>query len=312
MISVILPTSRPGGMDVTFLGLSQQTYNDFELVWVDSIRPHREKFVRDHIARASFPVTYVEPLDNPFPVSCFARCANTGIAHAKGDILLFTQDYLWFPPECLEKHALFHREHPNAGFMGPHTYLVDPPMKPIPLWDEQSYWDGNVTARDWIKYCYDVDLRAGFYDKIMWSAFVRDLTHDPRWFYAPHPTLHNVDVKMEQPSGPSDHRVVHLKNESVPTENVLAINGFDEGFNGAHGWQDTEFAERLSSKGLAWHHDQDNKVYGFNGPKETLPRLRYNRPRMENEKLIRMKRSTGFSEPVNDWNLREFRRSFTT
>ena len=306
-VSIILPTSRPGGMDVTFSGLQGQSFRDFELVWVDSIKRYRESHVIGKIANAGFAVTYVEPIDNPFPSCAFARCANTGIAHATGNILVFIQDFLWFPPDWLERHVQFHRT-TRGAYSGAHTYMQWPKLKTLPVWHDHEYAKMDTIARSVIGHSYVEDLNKGLYDHAMWSCFEKEFVGDAR-VLAHHPEDRYADMKLmwteRQVMQPS---LVHLKNESCAREIVLNMNGFDEDFNGAHGWQDTEFGERVAQIGsVQWHFDPTNPVYGVS-PKYLFPRLRRIRPTYANRWLLDIKRARGYRDPVNDWNLREYGR----
>src|SRR5580704_2241162 len=152
-LSVILPTCRPGGMDVTFAGLAQQTFKDFELIWCDAIRKYREPYIQDELRKYDFKYKIVDPIDNIFPFAGFARCSNTAFAHASGEIAMITADYLYMPPDCLEKHANYHKANPHAGYMGSHTYLEVPKLKNIPSCGPIDYPFLNTLERN--KYSYD-------------------------------------------------------------------------------------------------------------------------------------------------------------
>jgi hypothetical protein len=325
-ISVIVPTFRPGGLDVLFNCLKNQSFKNFELILVDMIYEHRKPFIFDLINSVDwgFNIKHVEPIDNVFPFAAFAHMMNTGFVHAEGEIIFNSSDYIWFPSDCLQKHADFHKANPNRGYMGPHIYFDTPKLKVIPPWDKPEMQSGDTPTRGQVMYTYVDDLNAGKYNHVMWSLFEEPIVSDPVKKYPLSNQYKNIDVKLTMPSGWYDEKSFHFKNESYPLEFALNVNGCDEDQNGAHTTQDIEFPERLTLvNNTNWYFESDNGVYGFWVKDSELPRLRRLRPLWCNRLMLELKRNVGFKNEssaqdpyladlyanrmCNDWNLRDHR-----
>lgn len=324
-VSIIVPSYRPGGLDVTVAGLKTQTFKNFELIFVDMIKAWRSKHVETNFKGLPFDVQYVEPLDNTFPFASYAHVFNTGLVHARGNIVLITGDYLWMPPNCVQKHVDFHKANENCGFIGCHTYLESPALCDLPPWKCDTDFNFTDTpSRGQIKFAYDKNLNIGAYDNVMWSIFKNPITEDPRISYEPSKLYKNSDIKLTLDTGWMGWEHVHFKNESFPLKAALQINGCDEDFSGTHGYQDTEFAERLVKQaGVKWYLDPTCVVHGFSLKDEVLPRLRRLRPAYANRVLIALKRSLDYKIPTpsydphtlhlypdrtcNDWSITNFR-----
>jgi glycosyltransferase involved in cell wall biosynthesis len=258
-ISVIIPTNRMGGLDVTFEMLAAQTFKDFELVLIDHLHPYRHEVVAERAARYPFPVRHVRPWSDPFPEQAYQRACNTGLLYAQSPLILFTCDFAYLPPDTLEKHALFHASSsaPRA-LIGTFRLVSTPAVKTgFPI---GRYGAGTVEAhRDlWnrpgmrMKACHEwvanylEDLRSGVLGPFGWSIF------DPEFVptaMAGLTTVHE-EPKLTFAEGPCHPNDCHLKNDSFPLEQLLTINGFDEDFDGCHAYQDTEIANRLHKIGV--------------------------------------------------------------
>lgn len=85
--------------------LKNQTYQNYELIVVDDMAS-RQKLVWDYLKNEGINVTYVGPSKKPcFPELGYniVNALNTGILKSTGDVVVFTSDYQWYPPNSLEK-----------------------------------------------------------------------------------------------------------------------------------------------------------------------------------------------------------------
>lgn len=94
--SIILPTYRPGGLDLVVKSLSDQP-PIYELLVVDAFPGRVERGqATKYILDAGIPLCYFgPPLENKRGM---ARAYNTGAAFATTPHLIFTQDFCWYPP----------------------------------------------------------------------------------------------------------------------------------------------------------------------------------------------------------------------
>lgn len=292
-ISIIVPTMRVGGVDVLFDSLQQQTFTDFELVLVDSHKERRKDLVSREARDRFLAVRHVGIAPDPFPVCSFCLYSNAGIAASAGDVLLFAVDYSRFPPDLLERHARFHKADPTgrAGMMGPHRYLHLNVDEAFP-----SYGRGDVDR-------YEADVRSGALDRFMWSIGEHGNAHgahsEPHQADGGATVPHDADPKLRMPPGRLGPEFFHAKNESVRRERVLEVDGYDQDLDGAHLYQDSDFADRLSSKaGVQWMLDPSAVVEIVN-PRHAFPFARRTRPHEENKRIWESKRAAGYAGGKN-------------
>ena len=302
-ISVIVPTYRAGGIDVILDALAAQTFTDFELVLVDMLKRHRAKEVAREAHDRFLRVVHVEPKPSPFPVASYCACANAGLAAASGEVALFMTDYSRPPADMLAAHAAFHRADKTAGragFMMPHRYTaleLDPRFN-------LRYASSDLER-------YERDLERGYLDPWMVSIGQPSERAD-----AGHEVdgggraTADADPKLRMAAGPIDSVFFHAKCESVRLERCLEVNGFDEDLDGGHGYQDSDFAARLTQNaGVRWTLDP-SLVCEIANPRGVFPMLRRLRGVRENEAIWKSKTAAGYP-PVNQkWSLRERRAMF--
>lgn len=263
LLSVIIPTNRAGGLDLTFASLEAQTFRDFELVLVDHLHPWRKHVVAKEAIKYDFPVKHVQPWSDPFPDQAYQRAVNTGLLHASGKYAVFTCDYAHLQPNALAKHAAFHMaESRPRALVGTFRLVETPPINPsFPI---GTYGAGSIerhrelwTRYERVEHCYKwvaqyiSDLNSHQLDPYFWSIFARDFKSSQI------PVLKTVheEPKLLFPPGLCNPNDCHLKNDSFPIQSLIEINGFDEEFDGCHCFQDTEVANRLAHSGVQFHLD---------------------------------------------------------
>lgn len=312
MISVIIPTNRVGGLDVVFDSLETQVDRDFELVLVDNLYRYRRELVAEKAKAYSFPVTHIEPRDNPFPRVCYCRTMNTGVAHARGSILLYQCDYTWMSPECLAWHSkwqemfrgpvavdMAYTSLPQlmSGFpAGRFLHKVDPTAANAVEFMQST----NEATADYVD-CLD----RGKLDQFLWSIFAERLTYERVWSLP----IESVHYKNTSAGVFDDYNYCAFKNESFPTDLVLDMNGHDEDYDLSHAWQDSEFSYRLRERGVKWHCGCrcTGETRCIN-PRSILSVKRIEQPFLWNKLLCDVLKPAAEKMPVNPgFSLREMR-----
>lgn len=221
MISIIIVTNRPGGMDVFHEGLTKQGSHDFEIV------------VMDCLGRAG---------TNRTPFGAYMAALNRGVELSRGDVLLFITDYTYLGHNCLARHAEFHERHDDkAVLLGGIDYHRLPPLHPsFPRrygWLELGHDDPTTQPPEWSEpakrsECYDrwlaayeSDLADGTLSPFMWSTFAEPFTTPGAIF--------SSNDRMP----PNNH--LSLKNDSMKRSLLEKAGGFDERADGSHGHQDS-------------------------------------------------------------------------
>ena len=237
-VTITLGSSRPGGVDISLYGLVRQTFQDFEVVFVDARYHKRHAQVLDAVAASGLkqPFFHVPNHRNqPPPWGCTCAGYNTGFMLAAGEIVIMLLDYGCVPPDWIERHVIAHQGGKRV-VMAPHDYRPMPAVRTLdggPPWEIYEGHIGNKTPEA-------ILAERERYDEI--SIFAEPF--DPQKL-GPATKPPHCDPKMFLPEGPTSELPFHTKNESFPTENVLAVNGMDEHYDRMGGPGDPELAERL-------------------------------------------------------------------
>ena len=276
---------RVGGVDLLLNSLRASKFTDFELVLVDGLYTHRKDLIQQEARDRFLAVRHVGLNQNPFPNCAFCAYSNAGIAASTGDVLVFMVDYSRIPPDLLGKHAAFHRDPANKrrGFMGPHWYAALDVDSTFP-----RYTSADVDR-------YELDVKEGRLARFMWSIGVPTTRPDePHQADGGATVPPDADPKLRLPPGPIGPEFFHAKNESVRREHVLAIDGWDQDLDGAHLYQDSDFADRLSVKvGVEWELDP-KAIVDIVNPRHVFPFARRSRPHEENYKIWQAKKAAGY------------------
>lgn len=124
LISVMNLTARWGGIDILWANMKRQTIQDFELIIVDALWEEREKEVKDYINDPR--LKYLrQSKTREGAYSNLAHVDNEGFRACEGEIIVSHQDYIWIPPNSLEKYVWAHEKHGDCliGAVG-HQYAI--------------------------------------------------------------------------------------------------------------------------------------------------------------------------------------------
>lgn len=277
-ISVLIPSYRIGGFDVALDSLAAQSFTAFEAVIVDAIHARRSPLIAPRLSAYPFPIKHLAP-SGGVALSNYSRSINDGIAHAAGELIVIQTDYTWMPPDCLAEHwRAYEESDKRTCFLRDNHCTALPPLHPefTPYGpDMEQFHEGwraeiermiNEGADR-----YAADLESGALDRFMWSIFAEPLTQAA----VDALPVTRSDVKQGRPA--IDYRHASLKNEGIPLEAFLAVNGLDEDMDGSHLYQDQEFACRVERGGYRWTTAPGASVKIVN-PRTVLSSKRLNRP----------------------------------
>ena len=224
-VSVILPTFRLGGLDLTKYSLLHQSFRDFELILVDELYCQRKDEVRKYFKGIN--LKHIPP----FRVNDYfssATCRNAGLSCAEGELVVFTNDYTWFAPDCIERH-----------------------------WDAYNKLEGKYAVTgfrinmDGFKVVDDLNTLYAFGSEIKSEPNGRVTFVDDRAKYRGRELLGYYELS------PS---LVFNDNSSIPLEVALELNGFDTHFDGGIGYLDIDFFSRAFLLGCRALMDFNNVV----------------------------------------------------
>lgn len=116
LISIVYITKRPGGYDILFNSLNQQTQKNYELICVDELVDFRREKIVEMAANLNINLKNVmKGKEKTFKDTKFGICNafNTGLIEVKGDLVLFVQDNCWLPKNLLEKITNYYSDSRN-------------------------------------------------------------------------------------------------------------------------------------------------------------------------------------------------------
>ncbi len=213
----------------TVRSLQAQAFRDFELVVVDGLQDQRRSILRN----AGFPVKHVPPKYSPYSQrGMWAVCnaVNTGLAHAKGELIVKVDDASEFDPDYLQRIWNWH----TTGLF-PLTLI--------------RYLRGGGIAR------YDDAARRYYCARMRESRAEGDEE-------AMKGKQKALDTIYPEGSAIEDTRLRYMKERFVvapwnwvygyvaaPLKVFLELNGYDEAFDGKKSLEDVDLGIRAHNAG---------------------------------------------------------------
>jgi len=235
LVSVNICTIRPEPRWRLMLdSMEKQTFRDFEYIICDGLYDQRKDELKKILKDYSFPIIYVK--DKPWYHSeeeqvgkrpGLSSARNTGVMHARGELMCWHDDNTWLPPEWLSRHIkLF-----NAGFDGvaglSHgTYNA----KGLEQYRSLYLVDGKPTSDSRCIPCQVEDKECNHMEKVGDLMLIKDYRGDynGNQIIVDGETFHILPVGW-----------LYGCNMSIHMKYILKINGFPEEFCGQMGSEDS-------------------------------------------------------------------------
>lgn len=216
-VSVVMPTARYGGLDVLEHSLRHQTFTDFEVLVVDEL--HRKEIIEQ------LGWIYVEPPPKkPGMWWNLDASLNKMIRQTKGDLIVQINDYVYAPPDGLQKFVDRHNQEPKAFVSGVSDQFLSPiPDDPKGLYSVWNEWPGIPSGEKVFSDPRKASNYTGFYLTI--------------------PLLWEGNWGM------------------YPRQAWVDVGGYDEAFDQGWGADNSEFTERATLNGYHTFLDTENEVF---------------------------------------------------
>lgn len=211
-ISVIIPTLRCKGLDITFTSLGRQTFNsdNWELIVIDDFledRKHEYDYYANKYAIKNF--LYLRPKIGYWRSNIpRSNSRNTGLVHANGELIVFIDDYTWVLPKFLEQHWKVY----NDG------YCMVGKANVVQYINEEERKEKLLDSIDKIGIpVVDTKLDISSSD---YSIFMKNIV------------LFNVgDTRGDNDVKNCGGGWFYTCNSSIPLTKIIEVNGFDEEFD---------------------------------------------------------------------------------
>ena len=151
LVSVITPTIRSGWWNIMAHNLSIQTYKNFEWIIVDDYPEERPEVAKKYAKLYNLKVRYLRgDKCSGYSRRCgLVRANNIGWQNAKGELLVWLQDFILMPKDGIESLVNLHRHHPNDLIAPVDVYYH---AKEANRKNEEDWWDGEtqiITEKGW-------------------------------------------------------------------------------------------------------------------------------------------------------------------
>ncbi len=142
-VSVLTPTIREGFFNIMAHNLSKQTYKNFEWVIVDDYKEDRSEIAKKYASMYNLEVRYLRgSKGSSYPRRCgLVRANNLGWKVAKGELLVWLQDFIIMPVRGIENLVDIYRHHPNDLIAPVDIYYH---AKPANKKNKEDWWDGET------------------------------------------------------------------------------------------------------------------------------------------------------------------------
>ncbi len=150
-VSVITLTIREGFWNIMADNLNRQTYKNFEWIIVDDYKEDRSSVAKDYATRYNLDIRY---LRGGYGSKHHRRCGlvranNISWQNAKGELLVYLQDFILMPFDGIERLVDIYRHHLNDLIAPVDIYYE---ALPADKKDKEDWWNGKtkiLTKKAW-------------------------------------------------------------------------------------------------------------------------------------------------------------------
>ena len=246
-ISVCLNTWRLGALDPVVTSLEQQDFPraDVELLIADELHRWRAPVLHDRLARCSFSVRHLPVERSLFPVCSTMRASNTTLRAARGALIVHVCDGAVLPPSFLFAHWRNYLEDPKSIGIYPYRgRTLRPDAWTMPALDAWGMVEWGVRQGAF----FPDQAWTGFRDRALRVSSPLDVDALCEPLDPAHPQGGSPALDVE-PGQYANEWFAHYKTDSVPREAYLAVNGWDEEYDGGYIYADIDMTLRLMALG---------------------------------------------------------------
>lgn len=225
LITIYTPTVRQGWWNLMADNLSKQTYKNFEWVIVDDFPTDRSKTAKEYAQKYNLNINYIWGVKRSKKRTYGLSSANNiGLRNAKGELMVFLQDFMVIPLDGLERYVDIYRRSPNVMIAATdHLYNA----KFVNNIDNEDWFDGETDVKG----------------TLVWK------------------NVRNQGAGMRESENPYE---LEFNYCAIPVHIARELNGFWEFYDEGLGFDNTSFAMRAMKKGYKLVVDDTNVCYGIN------------------------------------------------
>lgn len=300
--SILICTIRPEPrLRLTLECLKNQTYKNFELLYIDALKPQRSQEFLNLLEeyRQYFPILHIQdkPWERMGSHPGIASARNTGLLHASGEAIIMTGDTTYFQHFWVERHTLAYIN--NFNSVSPRFIIGGLEGSEEDLSGEieylQQFKTGNLVKHP--EHPFKANLKFGdrTYESPM-DGKLPGLTDElifgqGNWLQVPGGYMHSMSLQMS-------------------LDRLLNVNGFDERYDKeGYGFEDCDLGVRMVMMGFPQIMDPGNWVLQIHDKlnQRLVPIEEGQANRMLYDKLVENKGPIWVNQ---QFNLRKMRREF--
>jgi hypothetical protein len=145
-VTVYSPTIRKGWWNLMADNLNKQSYKNFEWLIVDDFPEDRSAVAKEYATKYNLDIRYFRGKERKVKRTySLANANNTALEHAKGEVLLFLQDFILPPLDGIEQVVALYKRNPTALQGLPDMYFS---VKNAVSLDKEDWFDGKTDVVD--------------------------------------------------------------------------------------------------------------------------------------------------------------------
>lgn len=218
-VTIFTPTIRKGWWNIMSDNINKQTYKNIEWIIVDDYPENREHIAKEYATKYNLDVRYLRGKKRKIKRTYgLCNANNTALEAAKGEIMVFLQDFVLMPLDGIEQIVTLYKRNPTAlqGLPDMYFYSKDKP---------------DTTKEDWFD---------GKTDEV--GEYIRQ-------------NIRIANLGLRPTSSPMDYEQNY---GAIPVKVARELGGWWEFFDEALGYDNTEIAWRAQQKGYEIIIDETN------------------------------------------------------
>ena len=224
-VTVYTPTIRRGFWNIMAHNLQTQTYKNFEWVIVDDYKEDRSDIAKDYAKKYNLDIRYLRGKERVKKRTYgLINANNTVMSQAKGELLVFLQDFMLISPDSIEELVSLYKKNPKS-LIATCDINVQPKIKP------------DIESEDWFHGETDV------VGQLVWK---------------------NVRIQNKGLRNSTNPFDFEQNWGAIPMSIVRELNGWWEFQDEGLGYDNTDIAYRALKMGYSILIDETNIAIGIN------------------------------------------------
>lgn len=142
LVTIFTPTIREGFWNLMANNIAAQSYENIEWVIVDDHKQNRVKTAKKYADKYGLNIRYFHGISGKKRTYSLVKANNKALEEAKGEIIVFLQDFVLMTPDGISKIVNVYNHHPNDLIALPDVYY-SPKVTPN-LENKEDWFDGEI------------------------------------------------------------------------------------------------------------------------------------------------------------------------